>query len=163
MNITSDTANTAGNDGAGPAQEMDWLLRQFAANTPGVTHAVLLSRDGMRLLDSDIDKDWADSLAAVFSGLASLAANVPGPTNEPASVSQLLVERTDCVVLLRSAGGTTAFPHQLGVTDTILAVITSPDADINNVAYEMDRLVRVFASFMEVPVRVTAVAGDEAR
>lgn len=69
-NMTGDMPASATTT-SGQRDSMVWLLRQFASETLGVTHAVLLSRDGLRLLDSDVDKDWADELSAAFSGVAS--------------------------------------------------------------------------------------------
>ncbi|MFD5240756.1 roadblock/LC7 domain-containing protein, partial [Streptomyces tendae] len=74
-NVTGNTPASA-TTASGQRDSMAWLLRQFAAETPGVLHAVLISRDGLRLLDSDVGKDWADELSAAFSGIASLAANI---------------------------------------------------------------------------------------
>ena len=76
-NLTSDETPASGQ-----RDNMAWLLRQFASDVSGVTHAVLLSRDGLRLLDSDVDKDWADELSAAISGVASLAANISGPSHK---------------------------------------------------------------------------------
>lgn len=167
----SNTPNTAPNTApnmpeAGthesPQQEMGWLLQTFAGDVPGVTHAVLISRDGMRLLDSDVDKDWADELAAAISGVASLAANTTGPTHHKRPARQVLIEREDCLFLLQSAGGSKMFANQSGmrgVVDTILLVITDPNADVGTVGYEMSRLIDKFAPYMEIPVRVTP-SGD---
>jgi predicted regulator of Ras-like GTPase activity (Roadblock/LC7/MglB family) len=113
---------------------MAWLLRQFASETPGVTHAVLLSRDGLRLLDSDVDKDWADQLSAALSGVASLATNITGPSHEKRPVRQVIIERNDCLVFVRSVGGSAAFNKhpgsERGERDTILAVMPrEPDLE----------------------------------
>ncbi|MEK8146387.1 roadblock/LC7 domain-containing protein [Streptomyces sp. M10(2022)] len=59
--------------------DMAWLLRQFVADVPGVLHAVLLSRDGLRLLDSEVDKDWADELSAALSGWPPSRRTPPAP------------------------------------------------------------------------------------
>ncbi|MCM8555435.1 roadblock/LC7 domain-containing protein [Streptomyces sp. STCH 565 A] len=139
-------------------ESMVWLLRQFASETQGVTHAVLLSRDGLRLLDSDVDKDWADELSAAFSGIASLAANVSGPTHRKRPAGQVVIERDDCLFFVQSAGRSAAFDNhpgdERGEVDTILAVITARDADAGTVGFEMARLVAKFAPYMLIPVRV---------
>lgn len=144
---------------------MVWLLRQFASETPGVTHAVLISRDGLRLLDSDVDKDWADELSAAFSGVASLAANITGPRGKKRPAGQVLIERDDCLFFVQSAGRSTAFDthpgNDRGEVDTILAVIAARDADAGTVGFEMGRLVQKFAPYMVIPVRVGA--GEEVR
>lgn len=145
----------------GEREDMAWLLRQFASEVPGVTHAVLLSRDGLRLLDSDVDKDWADELAAAFSSVASLAANITGPSHKKRPAGQVIIERDDCLFFTQSAGRSIAFENHLGQShvDTVLAVIATTDADAGTVGFEMGRLVAKFAPYMLVPVRVDG--GDE--
>ncbi|MFI2415115.1 roadblock/LC7 domain-containing protein [Streptomyces sp. NPDC018947] len=156
-NVTGDapaSQTTAGEH----RDNMAWLLRQFASDVPGVTHAVLLSRDGLRLLDSDVDKDWADELSAALSGVASLAANITGPTHKKRPAGQVVIEREDCLFFVQSAGRSAAFEghpgNERGAVDTVLAVIATPDADAGTVGYEMGRLVQKFAPYMLIPVRV---------
>lgn len=50
------------------------LLEELVAGTPGVRHALLLSRDGLKLsLSAGLSVDRADQLAAIASGMQSLA------------------------------------------------------------------------------------------
>lgn len=143
---------------SGQRDNMAWLLREFASGTSGVTHAVLLSRDGLQLLDSDVDKDWADELSAGLSGVASLAANITGPSHQKRPARQVVIEREDCLLFVQSAGRSGAFDNgpgdARGEVDTILAVIAATDADAGLVGFEMGRLVGRFAQYMRVPVRV---------
>ncbi|WP_328865070.1 roadblock/LC7 domain-containing protein [Streptomyces sp. NBC_00304] len=145
--------------------DMAWLLRQFAADVPGILHAVLLSRDGLRLLDSEVDKDWADELSAALSGVASLASNATGPSHQKRPARQVIIERDDCLFFVQSAGRSAAFDdrpgNERGEVDTILVVITAPDADAGPVGFETGRLIRKFAPYMQIPVRVGT--GDESR
>ncbi|MGW4101802.1 roadblock/LC7 domain-containing protein [Streptomyces sp. NPDC004976] len=156
-NVTDGTPASATST-SGQRDNMVWLLRQFASETPGVTHAVLISRDGLRLLDSDIDKDWADELSAAFSGVASLAANITGPTGKKRPSRQVIIERDDCLFFVQSAGRSAAFDNhpgnERGEVDTILTVIAAWDADAGTVGFEMGRLVQKFAPYMLIPVRV---------
>lgn len=148
---------------SGQRDNMAWLLRQFAGDTPGVTHAVLLSRDGLRLLDSDVDKDWADELSAAISGVASLASNISGPSHKKRSARQVIIERDDCLFFVQSAGRSAAFDKtpgaERGEVETILAVVATTDADVGSVGFEMGRLVAKFAPYMKIPVRV-GTSGD---
>ncbi|PTH90510.1 hypothetical protein C9J60_06300 [Streptomyces sp. A244] len=159
-NVTGD-APASETTASGQRDNMAWLLRQFASETPGITHAVLLSRDGLRLVDSDVDKDWADELSAALSGVASLAANITGPTHKKRPARQVIIERDDCLVFVQSAGRSAAFDNHpgnaRGEVDTILAVIATTDADAGTVGYEMGRLVQKFAPYMLIPVRVGTV------
>ncbi|MGC5039947.1 roadblock/LC7 domain-containing protein [Streptomyces sp. DT190] len=156
-NVTGD-APASETTASGQRDNMAWLLRQFASETPGITHAVLLSRDGLRLVDSDVDKDWADELSAALSGVASLAANITGPTHKKRPARQVIIERDDCLVFVQSAGRSAAFDNhpgnERGEVDAILAVIATTDADAGTVGFEMGRLVQKFAPYMLIPVRV---------
>ncbi|MGW0998347.1 roadblock/LC7 domain-containing protein [Streptomyces sp. NPDC002523] len=156
-NVTGDAPVTE-TTASGQRDNMAWLLRQFASDVPGVTHAVLLSRDGLRLLDSDVDKDWADELSAALSGVASLAANITGPSHKKRPARQVIIERDDCLFFVQSAGRSAAFGNhpgnERGEVDTILAVIATTDADAGTVGFEMGRLVQKFAPYMLIPVRV---------
>ncbi|MER7728622.1 roadblock/LC7 domain-containing protein [Streptomyces sp. NPDC096323] len=149
---------------SGKRGDMLWLLRHFANEVPGVTHAVLLSRDGLRLLDSEVDKDWADELSAALSAVASIATNITGPTHQKRPSRQVIIERDDCLFFVQSAGHSAAFdnhPGNRGLVDTILAVVAATDADAGNIGFETGRLVQKFAPYMKIPVRVDT--GDEVR
>ena len=156
-NVTDDAPATEAS-ARGQRDNMAWLLRQFASDVMGVTHAVLLSRDGLRLLDSDVEKDWADELSAAFSGVASLSANITGPNRTKWPARQVVIEREDCLFFLQGAGRSAAFDHhpgnERGAVDTILAVIAATDADAGTVGFEMARLVKKFAPYMLIPARV---------
>ena len=53
---------------------LDWLVSKFAAEVSGVSHAVLVSADGLLMAASEhMPVERADQLAAVASGLASLS------------------------------------------------------------------------------------------
>ncbi len=57
---------------------LDWLVSNFARDVPGVSHAVLVSVDGLLIAANEqLPRDRAEQLAAVTSGLASLAAGGP--------------------------------------------------------------------------------------
>jgi predicted regulator of Ras-like GTPase activity (Roadblock/LC7/MglB family) len=165
MNNVTGLAPASEATASGQQEDMAWLLRQFASEVPGVTHAVLLSRDGLRLLDSEVDKDWADELSAALSGVASLAANITGPSHRKRPARQVVIERDDCLFFVQSAGRSAAFENhpgnERGEVDTVLAVIATTDVDAGTAGYEMGRLVQKFAPYMQIPVRVGT--GDEVR
>ncbi|MBC9724975.1 roadblock/LC7 domain-containing protein [Streptomyces sp. TRM68367] len=136
---------------------MGGLLKDFVQNVRGVTHALLISRDGLNLVDSEIHKDFSDRWAATLGTLASLCESIPGPTGGSKGLKLAVVEREDALIFASIAGTSAAFPNQpgntLGVVDTVLAVIAEPDADAGAVGYEMGILVDRFASYMVEPVR----------
>jgi len=56
------------------ARNLSWLLSTFATNTSGVTHAMVVSADGLPIaISAGLDRALADQLAAVASGLVSLS------------------------------------------------------------------------------------------
>ncbi|MFF7169689.1 roadblock/LC7 domain-containing protein [Streptomyces pseudovenezuelae] len=147
-----------------PLSDMAWLLNRFVEETPDVTHSVLLSRDGITLLDSEVDKDWVEPLSAAMSGVASLAANVTGPSRNKMEPLQVVIERPDCFFFLHSAGRSRNFENVPGIlpgqfVDTVLCVIATPGADVGSVGYETGQLIGRFAEHMNVSVRR---AGDDA-
>ncbi|MFJ8107205.1 roadblock/LC7 domain-containing protein [Streptomyces sp. NPDC096132] len=57
-------------------QNFGWLISEFVRTTDGVTDAVAVSSDGLLMAASDsLARDRADHLAAVVSGITSLAQN----------------------------------------------------------------------------------------
>jgi uncharacterized protein len=55
-------------------QSFNWLISNFVRGTDGVRDAVAVSSDGLLIATSDgLDRDSADRLAALVSGLASLS------------------------------------------------------------------------------------------
>ncbi|MFI6209124.1 roadblock/LC7 domain-containing protein [Streptomyces sp. NPDC051041] len=144
--------------GMSSPEQIAWLLNQFVADEPDVMHALLGSRDGLKLAFSDaMTRDATDSLAAAISALSSLATNLPGLSGSGVPVRQMLVERDDCLFFIVGAGATSAFRSHPGNTqgsvDTVLGVISRPDADVGKVGFEMQRLVQRFAPYMVTAVR----------
>jgi uncharacterized protein len=55
-------------------QNVQWLLEGFTGQTAGVTHAVIITLDGLQLAHAGrVGVDLADQLAACTAGLLSLA------------------------------------------------------------------------------------------
>ena len=112
------------------AQNLNWLVTNFAKSVPGVAHAIVLSADGLLMAVSErLDRARADQLAAVASGLASLtqgAARVFGG----GTVTQTCVEMEQ------------GFLFVMSVSDgSCLAVLAAPSCDIGLVGYQMAMLV----------------------
>lgn len=147
-------------------EEMTRLIDEFVEDTPGVTHALLASRDGMKqvvpthMLSTKADEDWADELAAAASGLAALAKGAKGPTGDKRPVQQILIERDDALFLLTEAGVGSAFTENGRSVATVLMVLTRTDANVGTVAFAVGRLVQRFAPFMTTPVRAHDGQGD---
>lgn len=140
-------------------EQLGWLLDNFVHGVSGVDHALLVSRDGLKLLVTGMDKDWADPMAATICGLASLAHAAIGPTGETLPAEQIIIERPDCVLFITNSGSgqhghfTTDYSFTQGRIDTVLGVIAQPDADVGTIGFEMSQLVSAFATHLNTPVR----------
>lgn len=132
--------------------DIAWLLSEFATDTNGVTHVVLLSRDGLRLLDSEAEEDWADSFAAAVSGVISLAAGLTGPRGGKRPARQVLIERDDCLIFVQNAGRSAILGSRPGGVDTVLAVVAAADSDAHTIGFSMGRLVGQLAPYMLTPL-----------
>ncbi|MGP3999357.1 roadblock/LC7 domain-containing protein [Streptomyces sp. 8N706] len=65
---------TTGAPLTGEAQNFNWLVGEFVRTVHGVADAVAVSSDGLLMAASEsLDRDRADHLAAVVSGITSLA------------------------------------------------------------------------------------------
>jgi hypothetical protein len=59
------------------AQDMSWLIEEFAKRVPGLTHVVVMSMDGLQLgAAGNVDRTLSDSLAAIACGLLSMTRQV---------------------------------------------------------------------------------------
>ncbi|MEH0415922.1 roadblock/LC7 domain-containing protein [Streptomyces sp. B21-083] len=143
--------------------QMTRLLDDFVASTAGVGHALLGSRDGLKqVFSSHMDPDWADELAATFSGMAGLAKGVTGPKGKQVPAQQILVERDDVMFLVTNAGVGSTFNQSGNTVATVLVVLVATDANIGAVAFAIGRLVSRFAPFMTTLVRDRDADGDGA-
>jgi predicted regulator of Ras-like GTPase activity (Roadblock/LC7/MglB family) len=130
---------------AQPKGEYDWLVARFVNETPGVSHAILVSADGLPMASSEqLPPDRAEQMAAVASGMASLAAGA-ARLFQGGGVLQSVIEMELGYLLLMSVGD-----------GSHLAALTSTDSDIGQVGYEMavlvDRVGRVIQAGARNPV-----------
>jgi uncharacterized protein len=112
------------------AQNLNWLVSNFAKSVPGAAHAIVLSADGLLMAVSErLDRARADQLAAVASGLASLTQGA-ARIFTGGTVTQTIVEMERGFLLVMS------------VSDgSCLAVLAAPNCDIGLIGYEMALLV----------------------
>ena len=109
---------------------LDWLISGFTREVPGVTHAVLVSVDGLLIAASEhLPADRADQLAAVSSGLASLASGA-AQLVDGGQVLQSVVEMANGYLLLMAVGD-----------GSHLAALAAASCDIGQIGYEMAVLV----------------------
>ncbi|MGH3826640.1 MAG: roadblock/LC7 domain-containing protein [Pseudonocardiaceae bacterium] len=113
-----------------PLERFAWLVDDFVTRVPGVAHALLVSDEGMPLTPSaHLPRDRADQLAAVASGLVSLAKGA-ARCFDAGQVVQTVVELKRGIMLLMSISDGSSF-----------AVLAAPNCDIGLVGYEMTLLV----------------------
>ncbi len=107
-----------------------WLINGFVERVHGVTHALVLSADGLPLTASEsVSSDDAEQLAAIASGLLGLARS-----------SAALFGKGGCeLIIVRLSRGYFFF---MGIGDNAgLAVLTAAGCDMKVVAYEMTQFV----------------------
>ena len=117
-------------DSARSDKSLDWLVSNFARGVPGVSHAVLVSVDGLLIAASEhLPQERADQLAAVSSGLASLASGA-AQLFDGGQVLQSVVEMENGYLLLMRVGD-----------GSHLATLAATSCDIGQIGYEMAVLV----------------------
>lgn len=108
------------------ANNLNWLMQRFNDNVPSVRQSVVVSSDGLAMaMSSDSDRESADRLAAVASGMIGLAYGSAGRFGA-GSVCNVIVEMTEGWLFVT------------GISDgSLLCVLTGKSVDIGAVAYEM--------------------------
>jgi predicted regulator of Ras-like GTPase activity (Roadblock/LC7/MglB family) len=108
------------------AKTFNWLLDSFAANTAGVREAIAVSSDGLLMAMSKVDdRSNAERLAAVVSGMTSLAGGAAG-WYSLGVLNRVIVDMSDGYLLVSSIS-----------SGSMLGVVASQSADLSTVAYEM--------------------------
>jgi uncharacterized protein len=108
------------------ASNLNWLIDRFAQTVPSMRQAVVVSSDGLPLaISSGVERETADRLSAVSSGMIGLAYGSAGRFGAGA-VSNVIVEMTNGWLFVT------------GIRDgSLLCVLTERSTDIGAVAYEM--------------------------
>jgi predicted regulator of Ras-like GTPase activity (Roadblock/LC7/MglB family) len=128
---------------AGDDRDLDWVMSRFVEEVPDAAHAILVSADGLLMASStSIPGERAEQVAAVSSGLASLAVGA-ARLFEGGSVMQTIVEMENGFLMLMSVGD-----------GSNLTVLTTEEADIGQVGYEMALLVDRVGRTVEAQARV---------
>ncbi|MED5815826.1 roadblock/LC7 domain-containing protein [Mycolicibacterium sp. 050232] len=129
---------------SGTSGTLDWFVSNFVRDVPGVSHAILVSADGLLMAaNSHLPSDRAEQLAAVTSGLASLSTGA-ARLFEAGNVRQSIVEMDDGFLLLMGVGN-----------GSYLATLASISCDIGQVGYEMALLVDRVGKTVEATPRGT--------
>ena len=141
--MTHDTSAAPVASTGGDERDLDWVMSRFVDDVPDAAHAILVSADGLLMASStSIPGERAEQVAAVSSGLASLAVGA-ARLFEGGSVMQTIVEMEMGFLMLMSVGD-----------GSNLTVLTTEEADIGQVGYDMALLVDRVGRTVEAQARV---------
>jgi len=126
-------------------RSVQWLLDDLVDRIPGGDRVVLVSGDGLLMArSSGLDDEGGEHLAALAAALQGLARSASRQlqTGRP---RQTMLEMDAAFLLVTTAGDGTS-----------LAVVVPADADLGQVAYEINRLVNRVGSHLSVDPRASA-------
>ena len=127
---------------------LNWLLDDMLQRVPTARQAIVLSTDGLLISRStNVAQEDAEHLSALASGLQSLARGA-GRHVDGGAVRQTLVEMENSFLVV-TAGG----------SGTCLAVLADAAADLGQLVYEMNLLVRRVGSSLGTKPRSGASRG----
>ncbi|TVT52096.1 roadblock/LC7 domain-containing protein [Amycolatopsis rhizosphaerae] len=124
------------------ADDLTWLLSRLAEAVPHTRSALLLSSDGIAKFWHGLDTDGADTLAALSSGLCSLAQQVGTRFGAGEGVRQVVSELGDVILFVTAAS-----------EGTVLAVLADREVDAGILSYEMGKLCTQVPAYLATPAR----------
>jgi len=125
--------------------DLNWLLDDLVARVQEARQAVVLSADGLLIASSrGLSREDAEHLSAVASGFQSLARGA-GRHFGGGDVRQTIIEMESAFLFVTAAG------H-----GACLAVLSSEEADMGLIGYEMAMLVTRVGQYLSTPARATA-------
>jgi predicted regulator of Ras-like GTPase activity (Roadblock/LC7/MglB family) len=117
--------------------QLSWLLDNLVDQVEHVRQALVLSRDGLVVAASrGLTPEDSEHLSALAAGLQSLARGT-GRHFGAGEVRQTIIEMDSAFLFVIAAG-----------RGTCLAVLTSADANVGLIAYEMAMLVRRMGKYL---------------
>jgi len=124
--------------------DLDWLLENLLSKTPGTRHALVLSKDGLKLCHTrGLTIDQADQLAAIASGIQSLAYGTSIEFGDgTGGVRQSMTEFHGGMLFIVEAG-----------EGAHLAVIAADEADVGLIGHNMNELVEQLGAYLTAPPR----------
>ncbi|WP_326686690.1 MULTISPECIES: roadblock/LC7 domain-containing protein [unclassified Streptomyces] len=130
--------------------KLDWLLESLLERTPGARHALVLSRDGLKLCRTpELSIDQADQLAAISAGIQSLSHGASVEFgNGSGGVRQAMAEFYGGILFVVEAGD-----------GAHLAVVADEDSDVGLIGHNMNELVEQLSEYLSSPPREPAT-GD---
>jgi predicted regulator of Ras-like GTPase activity (Roadblock/LC7/MglB family) len=125
-------------------EELTWLIEGLLARTPGARHALVLSRDGLKLCRTpELSVDQADQLAAIAAGVQALSQGASMEFGDgTGGVRHSMTEFHGGILFIVEAG-----------EGAHLAVLAGEDADVGLVGHRMNELVEQIGPFLTAPPR----------
>ncbi|MFJ7998902.1 roadblock/LC7 domain-containing protein [Streptomyces sp. NPDC096310] len=125
-------------------EKLNWLLDSLLQRTPGARHALVLSRDGLKLCRTpELSVDQADQLAAIAAGIQSLSHGASVEFgNGQGGVRSAMAEFYGGLLLIVEAG-----------EGAHLAVVAAEDSDVGLVGHNMSELVEQLGAYLSAPPR----------
>ena len=122
--------------------QLSWLLDNLVDQVEHVRQALILSRDGLVVAASrGLTAEEGEHLSALAAGLQSLARGT-GQHFGSGEVRQTIIEMDTAFLFVIAAG-----------RGTCLAVLTTADANVGLIAYEMAMLVRRMGKYLAAEPR----------
>ncbi len=126
-----------------PAQGLQQMIGEFAAQRAEVVVAVLASGDGLLITASeDVDRDHADELAAIACGLVSIVAGSTARMFGDDRVELAVARLTHRTLLVRPV-----------VDGSVLAVVATADAEVGTTGDAMAELAGQIGKLLTEEVR----------
>ncbi|MGP3923199.1 MULTISPECIES: roadblock/LC7 domain-containing protein [unclassified Streptomyces] len=129
----------------GQTTDLSWLLTGLVQRVPHTRNALLLSSDGLVKAVHGLETDAADHMAALASGLYSLARSAGMRFDNGGEVRQVVVELDTALLFVSTAG-----------SGACLAVMAEREADAAVLGYEMAMLVKSVRPYLATPARQPA-------
>jgi predicted regulator of Ras-like GTPase activity (Roadblock/LC7/MglB family) len=126
----------------GESRDLSWLLSGLVQRVPHTRSGLLLSSDGLVKAAYGLEKDHADHLAALSSGLYSLARSAGNRFDDGGDVRQVVAELNNSLLFVSSAG-----------RGALVAVLAGRGADVSVLGYEMAMLVKSVRPHLATPAR----------
>ncbi|MFD4576360.1 roadblock/LC7 domain-containing protein [Streptomyces sp. NPDC058417] len=126
-----------------PTTDINWILNELV-DFPETRHAIVLSSDGMMVgFSADVDRDLADTVSAIASGMQSLSKRGAAfVQSEPTPWEQTMVSFTGGFLFLLTAA-----------EGAYLIVSASRNVDIEALSYRMGKTIDSLGSALRVAPR----------
>jgi predicted regulator of Ras-like GTPase activity (Roadblock/LC7/MglB family) len=123
---------------------LTWMLESLVEQTAGAHHALVLSRDGLKLCHTaGLSVDKADQLAAIAAGVQALSQGASMEFGDgTGGVRHSMTEFHGGILFIVEAG-----------EGAHLAVLAAEEADVGLIGHRMNELVEQIGAFLTAPPR----------